>query len=126
MGPGPARPRCRRRQHHHPCPTPVAPFPDPGWWWCASVKCTPAPGPIRFVGLPPIISARFSVGGLRFGGAASVFLGAGGAHKYLQSVIVTLASDSATGATSVLALGSADGQVGLTLSFTSNCVVIHL
>ncbi len=74
------------------------------------LKCVPASGgTIRFVGLPPIVSAKFSKGGLRFGGAASIFLGAGGGHKYLQSVIVTLASDAATGATSVLCLGSADG-----------------
>lgn len=73
------------------------------------LECTPTGGTIRFVGLPPIVSAKFSKGGLRFGGAASVYLGGGGAHKYLQSVIATLASDAASGATSVLAMGSVDG-----------------
>jgi hypothetical protein len=75
-----------------------------------SLACTVAPGgAIRFVGLPPITSAKFSRGGLRFGGAASVYLGADGAHKFLQSVIVTQAGDG--DATSVLAMGSADGKV---------------
>jgi hypothetical protein len=68
-------------------------------------------GPIRFVGLPPIVTGKFSVGGLRFGGAASIYLGSRGTHKYLTSVIVTLASDAKSGATSVLALGSADGKL---------------
>ena len=45
------------------------------WQAGGGLTCTPVDGPIRFVGLPPIASARFSVGGLRFGGAASVFLG---------------------------------------------------
>jgi hypothetical protein len=78
------------------------------------VSCQPSEGgPIRFVGLPPIVTAKFSVGGLRFGGASSVFLGDGGKHRYLASVIVTLASNgaAASGATSVLAMASADGKL---------------
>ena len=76
------------------------------------LKCTEsAAGAAHIVGLPPVVSGKFSVGGLRFGGAAGLFLGDGGPHRFLQSVIVTLASDAASGATSVLALGSADGKL---------------
>jgi hypothetical protein len=71
-----------------------------------TLRCSPkAPTVTRIHGLPALVECC-SPGGLRFSGAAAIYLGPGGRHRYLTTVLGVLDHH---GGMAVMAVGSADG-----------------
>jgi hypothetical protein len=92
-----------------------------------TLRCSPkTPVVTTITGLPPLIVCC-SVGGLRFSGAAAIYLGPGGENRYLATVLGELASESkAQDGMTILAVASADGINWHYLSTIANYSTPHM
>ena len=96
-------------------------------WSDGTLSCSPKLGPAAattITGLPPLVVCC-SVGGLRFSGAAAIYLGAGGENRYLATVLGNLASNPRDGMT-IMAVGSADGVAWHYLNTIANSSTPHM
>ena len=91
-----------------------------------TLRCSPkSPVVTQISGLPPLMVCC-SVGGLRFSGAAAVYLGPGGENLYLATVLGSLASGNPQDSMTIMAVGSADGISWKYLSTIANHSTPHM
>eukprot|EP01043_Picozoa_sp_COSAG02_P037483 COSAG02_NODE_2816_length_7969_cov_3.879670_2_plen_511_part_00 len=73
-----------------------------------TLECQEKPGVTKIAGLPPLMECC-SVGGLRFSGAAAIYLGPGGENRYLTTILGSLAAGHGQDRMTIMAVGSTDG-----------------
>lgn len=95
-------------------------------WSNGTLRCAPkTPAVTTITGLPPLVVCC-SVGGLRFSGAAAIYLGPGGKNRYLTTVLGSLAAGHGQDRMAILAVGSTDGIAWHYLSTIADYSTPHM